>query len=51
MNCPICDQPNGFHGGRCYEYSPTPELVGPKESKAFMEFLRERILAESNPED
>lgn len=42
MECPICGLQGGFHIGRCHEYSPTPELVGPGNSKEFMAWQKER---------
>jgi len=38
MPCPICGEHSGFHVGRCEQYAPPPELVGPPTSEEFLRF-------------
>jgi hypothetical protein len=45
--CPVCSEQGGFHNEVCYSYSSVSEpFIGPGNSKAFMDFLRERLARE-----
>lgn len=50
--CPVCSEQGGFHNAICYTYSRVSEpFIGPGNSKAFMDYLRERFAREQAAKD
>lgn len=46
LACVHCGLSGGFHEGVCYSYAPTPERVGPGNSKEFMAWREAKKAAE-----